>query len=80
VSGPVTVTVTPPAGVPAPASFPLTAQFSGGQAVVRAKFTAPGYYRLMASGPGGAVGWMTVTVLGPHQRAYGPSGLPRSTF
>ena len=50
-SGPVNLTLTPPAGVTAasPASVTLT----GGRASFRVKFPAPGYYLIAAAGPAG---------------------------
>ena len=60
VSGPVSLTVTPPPGVAPPAGFPASVTMSGGLATFSVKFAVAGYYRLAASGPGGSVGWVTV--------------------
>ena len=62
VSGPVSVTVTPPPGVPAPSGFPGAVTMTGGQATFTVKFAKAGYYRLAATGPGGSEGWVTVDV------------------
>jgi len=62
VNGPVTLTITPPAGVAVPASFPGSATLAGGQANISVKFAAAGYYRIEAKGPGGSAGWVTVDV------------------
>jgi hypothetical protein len=60
-SGPVSLTLVPPAG--ASASFPTSAQLTGGRASLRVKFGTPGYYRIEAAGPAGSLGWTTVVVL-----------------
>jgi hypothetical protein len=60
-SGPVSLTLTPPAGVTA--SFPASVTLAGGRASLRVKFGVPGYYRIAAAGPGGSLGWTTVVVL-----------------
>jgi phospholipase C len=60
-SGPVSLTLTPPAGVTA--SFPASVTLTGGRASLRVKFPAPGYYRIAAAGPAGSLGWTTVIVL-----------------
>ncbi|MBV9381898.1 MAG: hypothetical protein JOY82_23090 [Streptosporangiaceae bacterium] len=62
VSGPVTLTVTPPPGATVPSSFPGSVTLAGGQADFTASFPAAGYYRIAASGPGGIQGWVTVDV------------------
>jgi phospholipase C len=60
-SGPVKLTLIPPAGVSAP--FPATAMLAGGRASLRVRFPAPGYYRIRADGPHGSLGWTTIVVL-----------------
>ncbi len=60
-SGPVNITLTPPAGVTA--GFPGSVTLTGGRASFRVKFPAPGYYRIAAAGPRGSLGWTTVIVL-----------------
>ena len=62
VSGPVTLTITPPAGVAVPAGFPTTVTLTGGRGSFTTKFSTAGYYRVMAAGPGGSVGWTTIDV------------------
>ena len=62
VSGPVQLTLTPPPGVAAPASFPASATLVNGQASISVKFATAGYYRIKATGPDGSVGWVTVDV------------------
>lgn len=62
VNGSVALTVTPPAGVPVPSSFPASATLLNGQANIRVKFSTAGYYRIEAKGPDGSVGWVTVDV------------------
>jgi phospholipase C len=62
VSGPVGLTVTPPPGVAAPPNFPSSVTLAGGQATFSAKFPTAGYYRIAATGPDGAKGWVTVDV------------------
>jgi phospholipase C len=62
VAGPVSLTVTPPSGVPVPAGFPSSATLTGGQATISVKFPTAGYYRIAAAGPDGSKGWVTVDV------------------
>ncbi|MGH3167409.1 MAG: hypothetical protein ACRDN0_16150, partial [Trebonia sp.] len=62
VSGPVTLTLTPPPGVSVPASFPSTETLVNGQVNFSVKFSTAGYYRIEAQGPNGSVGWVTVDV------------------
>lgn len=62
VTGPVSLTVTPPAGVPVPAGFPSSATLAGGQASISVTFPTAGYYRIAAAGPDGSKGWVTVDV------------------
>jgi phospholipase C len=62
VSGPVQLTLTPPPGVAAPASFPASATLVNGQAGISVKFATAGYYRIKATGPDGSLGWVTVDV------------------
>ena len=62
VSGPVTLALVPPAGVPVPPGFPTSARLVDGRADLRLTFESPGYYRLEATGPGGALGWVTLDV------------------
>ena len=59
---PVTLTLTPPAGVAAPAGFPGTVALTGGRGTFTVKFPTAGYYRIAATGPGGSQGWTTVDV------------------
>jgi phospholipase C len=61
-SGPVSLTVTPPAGVAVPASVPGSVELSRGLARLTVAFPSPGYYRLEARGPGGSLGWLTLDV------------------
>jgi phospholipase C len=74
VAGPVSLTVTPPAGVPVPAGFPSSATLAGGQATISVKFPAAGYYRIAATGPGGSAGWVTVDVGVTPDTAPSPGG------
>ena len=60
--GTVNLTLTPPAGVAVPASFPHAAALTGGQADITVPFPAAGYYRIAAAGPGGSKGWLTLDV------------------
>jgi len=62
VSGPVTLTLTPPPGVAVPASFPTSETLTNGQVNFSVKFPSAGYWRIEAQGPGGSVGWVTVDV------------------
>jgi phospholipase C len=62
VTGPVSLTVTPPAGVPVPTGFPSSATLAGGQASISVTFPTAGYYRIAAAGPDGSQGWVTVDV------------------
>jgi hypothetical protein len=62
VNGPVTLTVTPPAGVAVPSSFPTSATLADGQADISVKFPTAGYYRIEAHGPNGSLGYVTVDV------------------
>jgi phospholipase C len=62
VSGPVTLTLTPPPGVSVPGSFPKTVTMTGGAATISVSFPSAGYYRILASGPSGSKGWVTVDV------------------
>jgi hypothetical protein len=61
-SGTVTLTVTPPPGARVPSSFPASVRLVGGQADITVSFPSSGYWRITASGPGGARGWVTVDV------------------
>jgi len=61
-AGSVNLTLTPPAGVAVPASFPKTVTLTGGLATLTASFPRAGYYRISASGPSGSEGWVTVDV------------------
>ena len=80
-SGPLSLTVLPPKGVRLGAGFTKRTALVAGRAMIRVRFPAPGYYRIEASGPDASVGWTTVVVLGPNQRAYaGTSGFSRSGF
>jgi phospholipase C len=60
--GTVNLTLTPPPGVSVPSSFPKTVTMAGGLATLTASFPSAGYYRIMASGPSGSEGWVTVDV------------------
>ena len=60
--GTVDLTLTPPAGVTVPSSFPKTVAMAGGLATISVSFPSDGYYRIAASGPGGSEGWVTVDV------------------
>jgi hypothetical protein len=62
VSGPVTLTLTPPPGVSVPSSFPAAETLASGQVTFSVKFPASGYWRIKAQGPSGSVGWVTVDV------------------
>jgi phospholipase C len=62
VSGPVTLTLTPPPGVSVPSSFPTNQTLTGGQVSFSVKFPASGYWRIEAQGQDGSVGWVTVDV------------------
>jgi phospholipase C len=61
-TGPVTLTLTPPAGVAAPAGFPGTVALTGGRGTFTVRFPTAGYYRIAATGPGRSQGWTTVDV------------------
>lgn len=61
-SGPVTLTVIPPAGVAVPSGFPATVTLSAGAGSFTARFPAAGYYRVEATGPDGSQGWTTLDV------------------
>jgi hypothetical protein len=61
-SGPVDLTVIPPSGVSAPASFPSTVTMTGGKVSFTTKFSTAGYYRIEATGPDDSKGWTTVDV------------------
>ncbi|MCU1494188.1 MAG: phosphoesterase [Acidimicrobiaceae bacterium] len=58
----IALTVTPPAGVGVPPHFPSSVELVGGKARLTVTFPVPGYYRILASGPGGILGWLTVDV------------------
>ncbi len=60
-SGPVTLTAQGPSGT-APVNLPDTVTLQAGTASFTATFPAKGYYRITATGPGGALGWATVGV------------------
>jgi phospholipase C len=59
-SGPVKLSLVPPAGVTA--AFPAAAVLAGGRASLRVRFPVAGYYRIRADGPHGSLGWTTVFV------------------
>ena len=61
-TGTVKLTVTPPPGAVRAASVPGSVRLTGGQADVTVSFPSSGYWRITASGPGGAQGWVTVDV------------------
>jgi phospholipase C len=61
-SGPVSLTVIPPAGVSAPSGFPASVTMTGGKVSFQSSFAAAGYYRIEATGPNGSQGWTTVDV------------------
>jgi phospholipase C len=60
--GTVDLTLTPPPGVAVPSAFPKTVTMTGGLATLSVSFPSAGYYRIMASGPSGSKGWVTVDV------------------
>jgi phospholipase C len=60
--GTVNLSVTAPAGVTVPSSFPKKVTMAGGLATVSVSFRSAGYYRIAASGPSGSLGWVTVDV------------------
>lgn len=62
VSGSVQLSYTAPPGVTAPSGNPASVTLSGGQANFTLEFPAAGYYRVAATGPNGAKGWVTVDV------------------
>jgi phospholipase C len=62
VSGHVRLTVIPPRGVARPRGFPGVVRLSHGLAYLTARFRMAGYYRIVASGPDGSKGWVTVDV------------------
>jgi phospholipase C len=61
-SGPVSLKLIPPAGVPAPSGFPATVTISGGKASFTMTFSTAGYYRIEANGADGILGFTTVDV------------------
>jgi phospholipase C len=79
VSGPVSVSLRGPKGVKHAASYPAQTQMLGGRPMIRARFAAPGYYRITAAGPDGSAGWTTVVVLPANQRpSPATAGYPRT--
>ncbi len=60
--GTVDLTLTPPSGVSVPPSFPKTVTMTGGEATISVSFPSAGYYRILAGGPSGSEGWVTVDV------------------
>jgi phospholipase C len=62
VSGPVSLSLTPPPGVAVPASFRRSATLARGLADLTVSFPEAGYYRIVATGPGGSKGWITLDV------------------
>jgi phospholipase C len=61
-TGHVTLTLTPPPGVPAPPDFPSGLELVAGKGRLTITFPHPGYYRIYASGPDASLGWVTVDV------------------
>jgi phospholipase C len=61
-SGPVSLTLIPPAGVSAPSGFPATVTMTGGKVSFTTSFSKAGYYRIEATGPDGSIGFTTVDV------------------
>jgi len=61
-SGPVSLTVTPPAGVSVPSNFPSTVTMTGGAVSFKVSFPTSGYYRIEATGPDDSKGFTTVDV------------------
>jgi phospholipase C len=81
IAGPLSLNLLPPKGVRMRAGLTKQTALVAGRAMIRVRFPAPGYYRIAATGPDGSVGWTTVVVLAPGQRANaGTSGLPPSDF
>lgn len=67
-SGPVTLSLSAPAGVTLAALFPARTWMLSGRAMIRVRFAQPGYYWMTESGPAGSAGWATIVVLPPHRR------------
>lgn len=66
-SGPVSLTLVTPQGVPVPAGFPSTITMTGGTASFTLTLPTVGYYRIEATGPGSSMGWETVGAgVGPN--------------
>ncbi|HEV3066805.1 MAG TPA: alkaline phosphatase family protein [Streptosporangiaceae bacterium] len=79
ISGPVSLSLSAPAGVRHPASFPARTELLDGRAMIRVRFNAPGYYRVTAAGPDGSIGWTTLVVLPAHRRpSPATAGFPRT--
>jgi hypothetical protein len=78
ISGSLALAVLPPKGVRMRAGITRLTALVAGRAMIRVRFPAPGYYWIEASGPDGIVGWTTVVVLGPHERADVTPGFSRS--
>ncbi len=66
-SGPVSISVVPPAGVVEPAVQPV--DLVDGSASFSLTFPAAGYYRVLLNGPSGSVGWATFDVAVNDQSA-----------
>ena len=78
-SGAVVLSLKSPKGVKHPAAFPARTEMLAGRAMIRARFAAPGYYRITAAGPDGSIGWTTLVVLPAHQRpSPATTGFPRT--
>ena len=78
-SGPLSLTLAGPHGVRRPASFPSRTELRDGRAMIKVRFARPGYYRIIAAGPGGSTGWTTLVVLPASQRPARPAaGFPPS--
>ena len=73
-SGPVALRLVPPAGTPVPAHFPVAVRLTRGEATLAVRLPLRGYYRLLAAGPGGSRGWLTLDVGVTPETVPAPAG------
>ncbi len=72
--GPVSLRLIPPPGTAVPAGFPSACDLVRGQATLSVRLGVAGYYRLLADGPGGSRGWLTLDVgVSPLTAPTGPT-------
>ena len=74
-TGRVRLRLLPPAGVAVPPGFPRVVDLTRGGGAVTVRLAIAGYYRLLATGPLGSRGWLTLDIgVSPRTAPDGPAG------